>query len=104
MLGRFGSLPARSSPPSRAPVPQRRQGTLVCEERSGVALHDVQGLVRQVIWPNGYSARDDGGRIVVLDATGAVVAHEGDRVAIGGGEIDAQGTWMGCGGTTVLDP
>jgi hypothetical protein len=91
------------------PLPARlcrndRQGTLVREERSGVALRDVQGLVRQVIWPRGYSARDDGGRIVVLDATGAVVAHEGDRVAIGGGEIDAQGTWMGCGGTTVLDP
>jgi hypothetical protein len=80
------------------------EGTLVREEQSGVALRDPQGMVRQVIWPNGYSARDDGGRLVVLDASGNVVAHEGDRVSIGGGEIDAMGTWLGCGGTTVLTP
>jgi hypothetical protein len=33
-----------------------------------------------------------------------VVAHEGDRVSIGGGEIDSDGTWLGCGGTTILAP
>ena len=80
------------------------EGVLVREEQSGVALQDRQGLVHQVIWPNGYSARDDIGRLVVLDASGNIVAHEGDRVSIGGGEIDAKGTWLGCGGTTVLAP
>ncbi len=80
------------------------EGTLVREEHSGLALQDAQGLVRQVIWPSGYSARNDGGRFIVLDGSGNVVAHEGDRVSIGGGEIDAKGTWLGCGGTTVLAP
>ena len=77
-------------------------GTLVRDATSGVALRDPQGLVRQVVWPYGYAARDDGGRFVVLDASGAVVAHEGDRVSIGGGEIGTDGTWGGCGETTIL--
>ncbi len=80
------------------------EGMLVRDEESGLALQDAQGLVRQVIWPNGYSARDESARILLLDASGIVVAHEGDRVSIGGGEIDAQGTWLGCGGTTLLAP
>ena len=79
-------------------------GTLVRDATSGVALRDPDGSVRQVVWPYGYTARDDGGRLVVLDASGAVVAHEGDRVSIGGGEIDSRGTWLGCGGTTILTP
>ncbi len=80
------------------------EGVLVRDAQSGVGLRDAQGLVRGVIWPNGYSARDDGGRLAVLDGSGNLVAHEGDRVSIGGGEIDTIGTWLGCGGTTVLAP
>jgi hypothetical protein len=80
------------------------EGVLVRDVQSGVALQDPQGLVRQVIWPNGYSAREDSGPLIVLDASGNLVAHEGDRVSIGGGEIDAKGTWLGCGGTTILAP
>ena len=80
------------------------EGTLVRDDQSGVALRDPQGQVRQVIWPNGYSAREDDGRLAVVDASGMVLAHEGDRVMIGGGEIDADGTWLGCGGTKVLTP
>jgi len=80
------------------------EGVLVRDAQSSVGLRDAQGLIRQVIWPNGYFARDDGGRLSVRDGSGNVVAHEGDRVSIGGGEIDANGTWLGCGGTTVLAP
>ena len=75
----------------------RTEGTLVREPRSGVGLRVDPDLVYQVIWPYGYSARDDDGRLALLDATGKVVAHEGDRVAIGGGEREP-GTWIGCGG------
>ncbi len=78
------------------------EGTLVRDARSGVALRDPQRQVRQVIWPHGYHVRNEGGRLVVLDAADRVVAGEGDRVSIGGGEIDAAGTWLACGGTTVL--
>ena len=70
--------------------------------QSGVGLRDTQGTVRQVIWPSGYWARDDAGRLAVLDETGNVVAHEGDRVAIGGQDVG--GPWLGCGGVKVLTP
>lgn len=80
------------------------EGALVRDAQSGVGLRDAQGRIRVLIWPNGYSARDDGGRLAVLDGSGNLVAHEGDRISIGGGEIDARGTWLACGGTTVLAP
>jgi len=79
------------------------EGTIVRDERSGLALRGAQGGVGEVIWPNGYSARDDGGRPVLLDASGNVVAHEGDHVSIGGG-IDAEGAWLACGGPKVVAP
>ena len=79
-------------------------GTLVQDAQSGVGLRDDQGLVRQVVWPNGYSARNDGGRLALIDQNGEVVAHEGDRVSIGGGEIDDKRTWLACGGTQLVAP
>jgi hypothetical protein len=79
-------------------------GTLVRNAQSGVGLRDDQGLVRQVVWPNGYSARDLGGRLALIGQDGKVIAHEGDHVSIGGGEIDGQGTWLACGGTQVVAP
>jgi hypothetical protein len=105
-----GSSPAPIALRTQAPEPPGTPqacmaalitGTLVRDVPSGVAIRDTQGLVRQVVWPYGYAARDDGGRLVVLDAAGAVVAHEGDRVSIGGGETGTDGTWLGCGGTTI---
>jgi hypothetical protein len=108
-----GSLPAtialRTQAPEAAGTPQACmasliEGILVRDAQSGIAIRDAQGLVHQVVWPYGYVARDDGGRLVVLGASGAVVAHEGDRVSIGGGETGTDGTWLGCGGTTILTP
>jgi hypothetical protein len=79
-------------------------GTLVRDPQSGVGLRDDHGVARQVIWPNGYSARDEAGRFALIDESGRIVAHEGDRVSIGGGEIDDKGTWLACGGTQVVAP
>ena len=72
-------------------------GTLVRHAQSGMGIRDPAGQVRQVIWPRGYFARDDGGSLAVIDQSGNVVAHEGDLVGIGGGE-QLDGTWLGCGG------
>jgi hypothetical protein len=108
-----GSLPTtialRTQTPEPPGTPQACMaalisGTLVRDATSGVAIRDAQGLVHQVVWPYGYAARDNGGRLVVLDASGAVVTHEGDRESIGGGEIDSKGTWSACGETTILAP
>ena len=74
------------------------QGTLVPDPSSGVGVRDDSGFVWQIIWPFGYSARSAGGRFSVSDATGAVIAHEGNLVGVGGGEAEISGTWLGCGG------
>jgi hypothetical protein len=90
--------------PTKACMAALIVGTLVRDAESGVGLRDDQGVVHQVVWPSGYSARDDGGRLVLTDENGGVIAHEGDRVSIGGGEIDGKGTWLACGGTQVVGP
>jgi hypothetical protein len=81
----------------------RTEGVLVRQPQSGAGLRDNQGAVWQVAWPTDYTARDDGGRLVVLDGTGTVIAHEGDRVEIGGQDVGG-GTWLGCGGMRVMTP
>lgn len=80
----------------------RIEGILVRHPQSGAGLRDSEGVLRQVIWPQDYSTRDDGGRLAVLDGTGNVIAHEGDRVEIGGQDVG--GPWLGCGGMKVLAP
>jgi len=80
----------------------RTEGTLVSHPQSGAGLRTNAGAVWQVIWPMEYTARDDDGRIAVVDGAGAVIAHEGDRVEIGGAEVEG-GTWLGCGGMRILN-
>ena len=90
-------------PESPAACPAARtEGTLVRHPESGAGLRDNEGVVWQVIWPTEYTAREDGGRIVVADGAGMVIAHEGDRVEIGGAEVEG-GTWLGCGGMSILN-
>ena len=78
----------------------RTEGILVRQPQSGAGLRDNQGAVWQVIWPTDYTAREDGGRLVVLGGGGNVIAHEGDRVEIGGQDVGGE-TWLGCGGMRV---
>lgn len=90
------------SSPEACPM-ARTEGTLVRQSQSGAGLRDNAGAVWQVIWPTDYVAREEGGRFVVLDGSGSVVAHEGDRVEIGGADVGG-GTWLGCGGMRVMTP
>lgn len=80
------------------------EGTLVADERWGLALREARGgSVIRVLWPYGFAARRAGGGLVLLDASGSVVAHEGDRVSLGGGEAGAD-TWLACAGIRVVAP
>ncbi len=79
----------------------RHEGILVSSPQSGAGFQDNDGVVWQVIWPSDYTARDDGGRLAVLDGAGNVIAHEGDRVEVSGQDVGA-GTWLGCGGMRAL--
>ena len=92
------------APPSPVACPEARtEGILVREPQSGAGLRDNQGAVSQVIWPTDYTARDDGGRLAVIDSGGNVIAHEGDHVEIGGQDVGG-GTWLGCGGMRLITP
>lgn len=96
-----GSLIPVPTQPPPASMPQLCMlalvsGRLVADARWGLALDDPAGFVREVIWPHGYVARQDA-RVVLLDASGQIVAGEGDEVAIGGGEIGSNGPWLACG-------
>jgi len=84
----------------------RIEGTLVRTEDTGVGIRDQLGVLVQVLWPNGYFARDDGERLAVLDGAGNTVAHEGDHVVMAGGFVDAgqPATWLACRGTTIIAP
>ena len=46
------------------------------------------------VWPAGFKATRDGGRLTLLDADGKVVAHDGDQVSMGGG-FGPAGTFAG---------
>jgi hypothetical protein len=80
-------------------------GTRIADSRWGIALADTAGgFVRKVIWPHGYVAQLDGDRLAVLDLAFGdhIVAQVGDRVQVGGGQINSDELWLACGGITVV--
>lgn len=94
----------RTAPaPAQACMDALIVGQLVRHPASGLAIAEPGGgQVTPVEWPFGYSARDEGGRVALLDERGQVVAHEGDEVHVGGGF----GTqfWHACGPVSVAVP
>ena len=78
-------------------------GKLVKSAQSGLAIAGPTGAVTEVLWPYGYSARTEGGRVALLDQTGTVVAREGDTISMGGG-LGANNTWAACAGTISVVP
>lgn len=43
-----------------------------------------------LIWPNGFSISIEGDETQVIDSKGHVVAHAGDEITVGGGEISGE--------------
>jgi hypothetical protein len=78
------------------------RGTLVADERWGIALRGEGNFTREVIWPHGFTARLEAGRVAVIHGNGSVVAREGDVVEIAGGETTSDGPWLECGGIRVV--
>jgi hypothetical protein len=66
-------------------------GNCVWVQDTNVELSDKEAF--NVLWPAGYRAR--GRPLEIIDATGAVVAREGDMVSFGIGDI-RQGPLPGC--------
>jgi hypothetical protein len=78
-------------------------GVLVADPESGVGLGAPGGPVEHVRWPTGWTAREDAGSIAIIDANGAIVAHVGDTVSMGGG-IGSGGDWFVCPPVQVVAP
>ena len=77
-------------------------GTLVAQDDGGLAIKATAGgRVHEVTWPAGYSVQRGPKRLVVTDFFGTVIAQEGDRVQLGGGETSSDGPWGVCGQITV---
>lgn len=108
--GNLLGAPTADPTPSGTPCPAALiEGRLVAHEQWGVALEEgVSGTLLEVIWPDGHSVVSDAGRIALIDEDGEVVAHVGDTVQIGGGQVGQgrrKGAWWNCGGhVTVVDP
>ena len=93
-------VPSGSTPQPCAAA--QTSGQLARGDAGRLVLVEPYGLRRPVIWPFGYSARENEGRIEVLDEHGRVVAMEGDRVLLAGGEIGSDGPWSACGPPKIL--
>jgi hypothetical protein len=70
-------------------------GKLARVAGSGLGLTVVGGPPVVVDWPFRYSARDEGGRIALVDETGTVVAREGEMVQMAGG-LGQLDVWFAC--------
>lgn len=68
-----------------------------------VVMRDGGGPPERIIWPSGYTVRQDGDSLAVFNSSGLVIARPGDRVRLGGGERES-GTWGVCGPFEVEPP
>jgi hypothetical protein len=77
-------------------VTDQTYGTAILEEGSIQGVPKV--LSNPVKWPSGYTGRQSGSQVEVLDKAGRVVARTGTHVRIGGGyEGDHPRYWLACG-------
>lgn len=89
-----GSL-GGSSTPEACPA-ALLEGELLRDDDSGFLVRHAEGFVTPIVWPEGYTVRDGETR-ELLDSTGAVVAREGDFVALGGGFTVGDTAFIVCG-------
>jgi len=77
-------------------------GTLTEQAGELIVIPADTGTAERVNWPDGYTVRNEGGTLVVVNEFGSAVAREGDTVQLGGGELTEPGTWDVCGLLEVI--
>jgi hypothetical protein len=61
-------------------------GILALNPRTGLGFTDESGTaMTDVVWPDGYTARYEDGRAILLNDSGYLVAAVGDSMSLGGG-------------------
>lgn len=78
------------------------EGTLVPDQTYGFVIRGPLGAAQVVMWPFGYHGVNEQ-PLGLYDASNVLVAHAGDRLAMGGG-IDAQNRWLACPFDMVRTP
>jgi hypothetical protein len=92
-----------ASEPASACHLARHEGRIAPNAESGIGTAGANGTTFSVRWPYGWSGWRDADGVVLLDATGAVVAREGDNVVMGGG-IGADVDFYACSGIEEPGP
>jgi hypothetical protein len=95
-----GAVAIRTAPAvAQACMDALAGGTLAPNNESGLGITSADGDAMAVEWPFGYTARNNLGRIELLDETGTVVARVGDEITVGGGFGNQ--FWHACGPVSV---
>ena len=109
-FGACGELSVAPAPPSFRVRTHARtvagcgslEGRLIADVEHGLMLEQADGQPMPVIWPDGYHAWFDDGRLALLDRAGRRVAALGDLVRVGvGGRGRAM--WV-CDGAVAVVP
>ena len=77
------------NPPNSGSAEARLQGTLTHADGCTFLVSTGNGPVR-LLWPSGFTARNSGSNLEVLDADGTVAARVNSSVIVGGGFVSAQ--------------
>jgi len=80
-------LPAPFFPTQKEPAKSYMQALLGADNPEELIIKD--GCIRAggflLVWPYGFSLSADNGTFQVIDSTGQIVAHVGDKIKVGGG-------------------
>ena len=77
-------------------------GVLVGEGKT-LVLRATTGETSRIVWPTGYSIREDSGKLLLVDWLGSVKAREGDHIQATGG-LGSDDLFHACTDVIVVPP
>ncbi len=79
------------------------EGTLVIEDGYLRLSRSYSDTTELIIWPYGYSLNVEGDDIRIINGDGEIVAHVGDNIYVGGGEVALITVWKDIRGLLPFD-
>jgi hypothetical protein len=77
------------------------EGVLVADGNGGLGVRAGGGRTVRVDWPDGVGIGRDGGELVLTNPLGQPIAHQGEHVSMGGGQVGDADTFGACGPVAV---